>query len=94
MVYVLVIALTFDDYDLPMVPAFGNLVTLSGCTDATCGDHTASRFSMPLTSLGAKKYYLGIFFKVHTNLIISDKYTYMCKMLQSSNPPAGELVQG
>ena len=75
MFYVLVIALTFDDNDLAMVPAFDNLVTLSGCTDATCGDHTASRFSMPLTSLGAKKYYLGIFFKVHTNLMISDKYT-------------------
>jgi len=36
-----------------------------GCTDATCGGHTASRFSMPLTSLGAKKYYLGIFFKAN-----------------------------
>ena len=72
MVYVLVIALTFDDYDLPMVPTFDNLVTLSGCTDATCGDHTASRFSMPLTSLGAKKYYLGIFFKVHTSIKISE----------------------
>merc|ERR1712036_114795 len=43
------------------VSAFQN----EGCTDATCGDHTASRFSMPLTSLGAKKYYLGIFFKAN-----------------------------
>ena len=25
---------------------------------------TTSRFSMPLTQLGSKKYYLGIFFKV------------------------------
>ena len=44
-------------------------IYVSGCTDATCGGHTASRFSMPLTSLGAKKYYLGIFFKVPNNLI-------------------------
>ena len=50
-----------DDNDIPSSP---------GCTDATCGGHTASRFSMPLTSLGAKKYYLGIFFKVQTDLMI------------------------
>ena len=50
-----------DDNDIPSSP---------GCTDATCGGHTASRFSMPLTSLGAKKYYLGIFFKVQIDPMI------------------------
>jgi len=37
----------------------------SNCVD--CGDvhQTASRFSMPLTQLGNKKYYLGIFFKAN-----------------------------
>ena len=41
-----------------------HIIFSPGCTDATCGGNTASRFSMPLTSLGEKKYYLGIFFKV------------------------------
>ena len=71
-----------------------NIPSSPGCTDGSCGGHTASRFSMPLTSLGAKKYYLGIFFKVHTdgpNNLIGLKYrirkmhivfnfkTYLCR---------------
>ena len=56
-----------NDFDL-MINYYVDIPT-SGCTDATCGGHTASRFSMPLTSLGAKKYYLGIFFKVQAHPI-------------------------
>merc|ERR1712203_924406 len=55
LVVVLLLAVTWT------ASAFQN----EGCTDAACGGHTASRFSMPLTSLGAKKYYLGIFFKAN-----------------------------
>jgi len=35
-----------------------------GCGEAGCGG-LPSRFAMPVTSLGAKKYYLGIFFKAN-----------------------------
>lgn len=34
------------------------------CADCLGEGATTSRFSMPLTQLGPKKYYLGIFFKV------------------------------
>jgi len=47
------------------VASTGSAFQNEGCTDATCGGNTASRFSMPLTSLGEKKYYLGIFFKAN-----------------------------
>lgn len=57
-------SLTWSLWLMIMMMVFDNDILTSGCTDATCGGHTASRFSMPLTSLGAKKYYLGIFFKV------------------------------
>merc|ERR1712227_925337 len=42
-----------------------NLDSEADCVD--CGDvhQTTSRFSMPLTQLGNKKYYLGIFFKAN-----------------------------
>ena len=66
-----------------------DIQSISGCTDATCGGHTASRFSMPLTSLGAKKYYLGIFFKVPNNLI-----AWQFKIRKDKSVPAGKLVQG
>lgn len=40
--------------------------TASHCVDCVNDvQHTASRFSMPLTQLGSKKYYLGIFFKAN-----------------------------
>jgi len=35
------------------------------CSECNDGSHTPSRFSMPLTKLGDKKYYLGIFFKAN-----------------------------
>merc|ERR1712080_409676 len=47
------------------VASTGSAFQNEGCTDATCGGNTASRFSMPHTSLGEKKYYLGIFFKAN-----------------------------
>jgi len=42
-----------------------NAVDVERCAD--CGDNSQvhSRFSMPLTTLGNKKYYLGIFFKAN-----------------------------
>ena len=62
-----------------------DIIFSSGCTDATCGGNTASRFSMPLTSLGEKKYYLGIFFKVQN--IPKMSWRGQCKKF------AGQLVQ-
>jgi len=35
------------------------------CTDCNDGGQVQSRFSMPLTKLGKKQYYLGIFFKAN-----------------------------
>jgi len=50
-----------------IVPAPSNLKTdHKYCTDCnTAGKPTKSKFSMPLTTLGVKKYYIGIFFKAN-----------------------------
>merc|ERR1711962_682715 len=48
-----------------LVTSIGHHESSEGCTDGVCSEHTASRFSMPLTMLGNKKYYLGIFFKAN-----------------------------
>ena len=46
-----------------MVQPYNNFPFLD-CADCGSPERTATRFSMPLTHLGDKKYYLGIFFKV------------------------------
>ena len=40
------------------------------------GANTPTRFSMPLATLGEKKYYLGIFFKVNINKIFNTLSIY------------------
>ena len=58
----------------------------SECVDCVGeGPHTPTRFSMPLATLGEKKYYLGIFFKV---IIMSTAGPSHLLFL------AGQLVQG
>ena len=51
---------------------FNNLFQVfSDCVDCkSVQSPTKTRFSMPLTTLGVKKYYIGIFFKVLIRLLV------------------------